>query len=78
MFVPLHAVGGLSGTFGFEQRPVVELHVPARWQPSLGGHATEGTPVQVPFWQLYVSHKFDPVQDGPVSGVGAVHVPVPD
>ena len=36
---------------GFEQAPVVELHVPAVWHWSLAVHVTGLAPVHVPFWQ---------------------------
>jgi hypothetical protein len=37
-----------SGAFGFEHVPVLELHMPMRWQPSLGGQETDCVPVQTP------------------------------
>jgi hypothetical protein len=36
---------------GFEQSPVLVLHVPARWHWSEAVHVTGLAPVQVPFWQ---------------------------
>jgi hypothetical protein len=74
---PKHAVP--SGSFGFEQTPVAELHMPTMWQPSLAAHVTLMVPAHVPLTQEYVSHKFGvaTVQVPPVSGVSAEHVPVP-
>jgi hypothetical protein len=48
--VPSQGVPGLAG--GFEHTPVVILHVPATWQPSLAVQVTDVVPVQVPFVQL--------------------------
>jgi|SRR5580692_8238431 hypothetical protein len=72
--------GVFAGAGGFEQMPVVGLHVPTVWHPSLAAHVTALVPVQVPLTQLYVSHKFGlvTVHDPPVTGVEAVHNPLPD
>jgi hypothetical protein len=76
IFDPLHGVP--SGAFGFEHNPVMGSHVPATWQPSLGGHATDGVPLQTPAAQAYVSHLFAPVQIVPSGAlVCGEHVPVP-
>jgi len=40
--------GPPSGAFGFEQTPVPELHVPARWHASLAVQTTGFPPVQMP------------------------------
>ena len=75
-FDPLHGVP--SGAFGFEHNPVLESHMPMRWQPSLGGHATDGVPLQTPAAHAYVSHLFAPVQAVPSGAlVCGEHVPVP-
>jgi hypothetical protein len=38
----------VSGAFGFEQTPVLVLHVPATWQTPGAAHVTELPPVHVP------------------------------
>jgi hypothetical protein len=42
------------GAVGFEQAPVVGLHVPARWQASLAAQMTGLLPVHAPLTQAYV------------------------
>jgi len=75
-FDPLHGVPTAAG--GLEHTPVLELHTPARWQPSLAVHVTEGVPVQVPPAQAYVSHLLEPAHEVPSgSCVCAAHTPVP-
>jgi hypothetical protein len=75
--VPLQGVPGTAG--GFEHMPFIGLHLPATWQPSLAVQLTESVPAHVPATHAYVSHAFglETAQLPPVTGLGAVHVPVP-
>ena len=75
-FEPLHGVP--MGAGGLEHTPLIGLHVPARWQPSLAAHVTETVPVQTPLAQAYVSHLLDPVHGVPSGwSVCGEQVPVP-
>ena len=66
-FVPFAAVG-------FEQTPVLVLHVPATWQASLAVHVTGLVPVQVPFWQLSLCVQALPsLQLVPLAATGLEH-----
>jgi hypothetical protein len=63
---------------GFEQAPVLALHVPASWHWSLAVHTFGFAPVQTPAWHVSVCvHALPSLQLLP-SGllVGAEHVPV--
>ena len=68
--VPFEAVG-------FEQVPLLGLHVPATWHWSLAVHVTGLEPVQVPFWQasLWV-HALPSLQVVPFEAVGFEQVPL--
>ncbi len=56
LFVPVHAVGGESGTVvGFEHIPVVVTHEPAMWHASAApGQLLGFEPAQTPAWHAYV------------------------
>lgn len=41
-----------SGWGGFEQTPLIELHVPVRWQASEATHVTEEPAMQERFWHV--------------------------
>jgi hypothetical protein len=62
--------------FGFEHKPVDELHVPAVWQESEAVHTTGLLPVHTPAWQLSVCVQALPsVQEVPLFAAGLEHVP---
>jgi hypothetical protein len=61
---------------GFEQLPVLGLHVPATWHESEAEHVTGLEPTQLPALQAYVwLHRSVPVHAVP-SGLGAYEHPV--
>jgi hypothetical protein len=65
------------GLAGFEQRPVAGAHVPASWQESLAGHATEFDPVHTPFWHASdCVQAFPSLQAAPFAFVGFEQTPV--
>jgi hypothetical protein len=52
--------------FGFEQRPVAVLHVPATWHWSLAVHTTGFDPVHAPAWQVsFCVQRFPSLQGVP-------------
>ena len=62
---------------GFEQAPVVELHVPAVWHWSLAVHVTGFDPVHVPFWhESLCVHALPSLQLVPLVATGFEHAPV--
>jgi hypothetical protein len=62
---------------GFEQAPVLGLHVPATWHASLATHVTGFDPVQVPFSHASVCvHAFPSLQLVPFAATGFEHAPV--
>ena len=62
---------------GFEQTPVVELHVPTVWHWSLAVQTTGFDPVHVPLWQVSVwVHPFPSLHDAPFDFVGFEQRPV--
>jgi hypothetical protein len=75
LFVPVQLVPSVAA--GFEQLPVLELHVPATWHWSLAVHVTGLLPVQVPCWQDSVwVQAFPSLQLAPFAAAGFEHVPV--
>jgi hypothetical protein len=74
LLLPVHAVP--SAAVGFEQLPVVGLHVPAAWHWSLGVHVTGFDPWQVPDWQVSVwVHALPSLHVVPLGAAGFEHVP---
>jgi hypothetical protein len=68
--VPLDAVG-------FEQAPVLGLHVPAVWHWSLAVHVTGFEPAHAPLWHVSVCvHALPSLQVVPLLALGLVQVPV--
>ena len=68
--VPFDAVG-------FEQAPVLGLHVPATWHWSLAVHVTGFEPVHVPLWHVSVCvHALPSLHDVPFAAAGFEHDPV--
>jgi len=71
----LHAVP--SAAFGFEQMPVVGLHVPAAWQASLAVHTRGLPPLQTPARQVSVLVQPLPsLQLVPLAAIGLEQVPL--
>lgn len=74
-FVPVHEVP--SVTVGFEQVPLLGLHVPTAWHWSLAVHVTGFEPVQTPVWHVSVCvHAFPSLHVVPFDAVGLEHAPV--
>jgi len=72
----LHAVPFVAT--GFEQDPVLVLHVPAVWHWSLAVHVTGFAPVHVPLWQVSVCvHALPSLHAVPFVATGFEHVPLP-
>ena len=62
---------------GFEQEPLLGLHVPATWHWSLAVHVTGFEPVHVPLWHESVCvHAFPSLQVVPFAAFGFEQVPV--
>jgi hypothetical protein len=62
---------------GFEQTPVVVLHVPATWHASLAVHVTAVPAVHVPLWHVSASvHALPSLQDVPFVATGFEQIPV--
>ena len=71
---PEHGVP--SGAVGFEQVPVPELHVPARWHGSEAVQVTGLLPVQAPPWQVSVCvHALPSLHAVPSVTVGLEQLP---
>jgi hypothetical protein len=67
-----------SPAFGFEQRPVPGLHVPAAWHWSLAVQTTGFEPVQTPLWhESLCVQAFPSLQDCPLGAFGFEQSPVP-
>jgi hypothetical protein len=63
-----------SAATGFEQVPVVELHVPTVWHASLAVHVTGLEPVHAPLWHAYAwLHLSVPVHAVPLVAAGLEH-----
>jgi hypothetical protein len=75
LLVPVQTVP--FATAGFEQVPVVGLHVPATWHGSLAVQVTGLLPVHVPLWQVSVCVQALPsLHVIPFAAVGFEQVPV--
>src|SRR5580704_2480097 len=79
--VSVHAFPSLqlvpSAGGGFEQAPVLGLHVPATWQASLAVHVTGSDPVHVPLSQASACvHALPSLQAVPLIASGFEHCPV--
>jgi hypothetical protein len=70
----LHAVP--SATAGFEQVPVLRLHVPAVWHWSDAAHATAAPPHMPPVQTSPVVHALPSLHAVPFAAVGFEHTPV--
>jgi len=67
----------LSALAGFEQVPVLGLHVPAAWHWSCAVQTTDGAPVQAPAWQVSLCvHALPSLQAVPLAFAGFEHIPV--
>jgi hypothetical protein len=91
-FVPVHVplwqvsvcVHGLpsvhdvpSASAGFEQTPVLVLHVPTEWHWSLAVHVTGFAPWHIPLWHVSVCvHALPSLQFVPSARVGLEQAPV--
>ena len=65
------------GAAGFEQVPVLALHVPTAWHRSLAVHVTGLLPVHVPLWHVSVCvHAFPSLQLVPFAATGFEQTPV--
>jgi hypothetical protein len=62
---------------GFEQAPVLGLHVPAAWHWSLAVHVTGLEPAQTPAWHESTwVHALPSVQLVPFGSAGLEHAPL--
>jgi hypothetical protein len=62
---------------GFEQAPLVGLHVPTPWHWSLAVQTTGLLPVQTPLWHESLKvHALPSLQAVPFEAAGFVHAPV--
>jgi phosphoglycerate dehydrogenase-like enzyme len=62
---------------GFEQAPVLVLHVPGTWHWSLAAHVTGFDPVQIPAWHASLCvHALPSLQVVPSEALGLEHAPV--
>ena len=61
--------------FGFEQRPVPVLHVPAMWHGSLAVQTTGFAPVQTPDWHVSVCVQALPSLQAVPSGLAGFEHP---
>jgi hypothetical protein len=74
-FPSVHDVPSDAG--GFEQAPVLGVHVPATWHWSLAVQVTGLPPVQAPLWQVSVCvHALPSLQVVPFAATGFEQTPV--
>jgi hypothetical protein len=73
--VPAHAIP--SAAAGFEQMPLLGLHVPATWHWSVAVQVIELVPMHVPLWHVSVWVQALPsLHAVPFVAVGLEHAPV--